>query len=854
MRIGLALLLCAFCGSVEAATLTITTNGTVSGAVGVTGGNVCNPDPGGSGGGTCVFTYPAGTALRIMANSPNTPGVFNAGTGDAASCATSTCNFTLNNDSAIFATFAAGPVLSIVIGLGGDAKGTIYTDNSTCQNFELGYSACTVFYAPGSEVIFQGAVTPGSIFVTFSGGTFDAAACMSAAPCIFTLTQNSSVNASFAALTSVAVTPNPESLNVGQTRTFTATGTFSNSATRSLYGQTQFWRTKTPMVTARFSLAAAVVGDRLYAIGGVDGACVLSPCPFGPLATVEMYNPAAFDFGTRDSWTPRAPMLIPREGVEVAVAGGKIYALGGHTTGGSSVGSMEAYDPIGNSWTSRAAMLTTRAGFAAVAINNIIYAVGGGEPSAPLDTLEAYDATANTWTAKSPMPIARAVLAAATVNGKIYVIGGPPDTTTLEEYDPVADAWTTKTAMPVGRGGIEAAAIDGLIYVVGGEAPTAGAVDVYNPATDSWAALTPMPTARGQFGLAVLDGRLFAAGGLTASNTVLATLEGFRPPETTWWSSNAAVATISQNNGTATANSNGTSIISARSVGIASTLQSATLTVAASSPTVLRPPTAFAVSTIVGNTVTFTWLAPTGSITPASYVIEGGVVPGQVLGSMATGSANVFSVALPSGAFYIRAHSVAGGQRSGASNEIQAFVNMPTTPSAPAGLLGAANGSQLALAWSNTFAGGAPAGLILDVTGATSLSLPLPLSTSFTFDSVPAGIYNLALRASNAAGTSGPSNMVTLTFPSACEVPNVPTHFTASRSSSTLTLSWEPPATGPAPSAYGLVVTGAFVGDLTLQGLGASATLASGTYSFALSAITPCGRSASTPVQTVTIP
>ena len=101
------------------------------------------------------------------------------------------------------------------------------------------------------------------------------------------------LNASFAALTSVAVQASAPTINVGQTQTFNAIGTFSNGATRSLtIGPTQFWRTKTPMGVARFSLAAGVVGNRLYAIGGVDGVCVSSPCPFAPLATVEMYNPA----------------------------------------------------------------------------------------------------------------------------------------------------------------------------------------------------------------------------------------------------------------------------------------------------------------------------------------------------------------------------------------------------------------------------------------------------------------------------------------------------------------------------------------------------------------------------------
>jgi hypothetical protein len=813
-----------------------------------------------------VFTYPAGAALRIMANSPNIPGIFNNGTGDSASCATSTCNFTLNNDSAIFATFTlgGGPFSAIVIGLGGVGKGTIYTDNSTCQNFELGYSACTVYYATGSQVIFQAVSVPGSIFETFSGGTGTggAALCGTAATCTFMVNSPTiSLNASFAALTSVAVQPNPETLIVGQTRTFNAIGTFSNSATRSLTGLTQFWRTKTPMVTARFSLAAGVVGDRLYAIGGADGVCDgSSPCPFAPLATVEMYNPAlqggALGYGTQDSWTARSPMLIPREGLAVAVVNGLIYAMGGHTSGGLAVATSEVYDPIANSWAAKASMAAPRAAFAAAVISNVIYAVGGGDPSAPLNTLESYNPTSNTWTTLNPMPTARAILATAAVNGKLYAIGGAPNTGVVEVYDPATDTWTTTTPMPTARAGLAAAVIDGLIYVVGGQAgPTVGTVDVFNPATETWASLTPMPTARAFFALAVLDDRLFAAGGLTGSTSVTATLEALRPPETTWWSSNEAVATISQNFGTATGHSAGTAIISARSVGIGSALQSATLTVAAATPTVLRAPTAFAVSTIVGNTVTFTWLAPTSSITPTSYVIEGGVTPGQVLGSIATGSAaTVFSVAVPTGAFYIRAHAVAGAQRSVASNEIRAFVNVPSPPSAPAGLLGAANGSQLVLGWSNTFAGGAPTGLILDVSGAASLSLPLPLFTSFTFDGVPDGTYSLALRASNAAGTSGQSNVVTLTFPSACEVPNVPANFVASGSGRTLTLSWAPPTSGQAPTAYGVLVTGALVGDFTLQGLGATATLASGTYGFALSAITPCGRSASTSVQSVTVP
>ena len=199
------LVLClAFCTSyglaeAQTVTLTITNDGSVSGAVGVQGGNsgnVCNPNPGGSGGGTCVFTYPVNTPLRMTANSPSTPGAFHDGTGDTAACpVTSTCNFTLTTNSTITATFGGyGPYPSLTINLLGDGKGNVGTDNNQCQNFELGFSACTTYYVAGSEVKLQGRSLPGNIFEKFSNGTVNAVNCGAAnspsSPCMFTLSSD----------------------------------------------------------------------------------------------------------------------------------------------------------------------------------------------------------------------------------------------------------------------------------------------------------------------------------------------------------------------------------------------------------------------------------------------------------------------------------------------------------------------------------------------------------------------------------------------------------------------------------------------------------------------------------------
>ncbi len=591
-----ALAFCTFHGAAEAqaqtATLTVHVNGVVSGAVGVQGpnGNVCNPNPGGGPtSGTCVFTYDVGTALRIAANSPNPDaGFLHSGSDDAEACEFSTCNIILTTDSSITATFDAsqGPVASIQTTLLGDGKGNVGTDNGQCQNFELGYTSCTTYYAVSSEVKLQGRSMPGNIFESFSGGVGDTTVCGADSTCLFTATGNSSVNASFFALASVAITPSTATTNVGNSVSFSARATFTNTMTRFGFTGNTPWQSHTPMDVERFSLAAAVVNDKLYAMGGVEGSCSGSPCAFGPISTVEVFNPlvtAIAEF--EQAWTARASMTTPREGLASAVVNGKIYAIGGHTTGGGTVASMESYDPSTNVWSARASMSGPRAGMAAAAISNTIYVVGGspstgGDPSIPLTTVEAYDAT-GTWTTKAPMLVARSSPAAAAVNGTLYVIGGD-GTGSVEAYDPATDSWSMKAPIPNGGGEPRAVALNGLIYAIGGS-PVA--VKVYNPALDSWATLTssmPLPVS-GQFALAVLDGRLFAAGGNTApvdGNIAVGTLSANRPPEATWWSHNTAVARInSGNSGSVRGEAVGTATISARLVGVDSGAQSATLTV-----------------------------------------------------------------------------------------------------------------------------------------------------------------------------------------------------------------------------------------------------------------------------------
>lgn len=268
----------------------------------------------------------------------------------------------------------------------------------------------------------------------------------------------------------------------------------------------------------------------------------------------------------------------------------------------------------------------------------------------------------------------------------------------------------------------------------------------------------------------------------------------------------------------------------------------------------LNPPTNLLARSIVGNTVTLDWTPPAG-IAPTGYVLEGGIVPGEVLAGVSTNSAApTFTFIAPTGVFYLRVHSLAAGLKSTASNEIRIYVNVPARPSAPVNLLGFVNGSDLGLAWTNTGGGGVPTGLILDVTGSINLSVDLPVAETFSVANVPAGTYTLSLRATNGVASAS-SNAVTLTNPGVCSgAPAAPARILATASGNVAAVSWSLPASGPAPTSYTLSVTGAFVVSIQLTSRSVYGVVPAGTYNFSVVANNPCGTGSAAAALPLTIP
>jgi hypothetical protein len=282
----------------------------------------------------------------------------------------------------------------------------------------------------------------------------------------------------------------------------------------------------------------------------------------------------------------------------------------------------------------------------------------------------------------------------------------------------------------------------------------------------------------------------------------------------------------------------------------------ATVSLTVSGPATAQPPTGLIASSIVGNVITFRWDAPLGGLLPTDYVLEGGLNPGQVLASLRTNSAfPIYTLTAPSGAFYVRVHTISGANRSDASNEIRVFINVPSPPSAPANLLGLVNASSLSVAWRNTFAGGAPTSMMLDVTGAIVGSVPIGPTETATFSAVPAGTYTVRLRATNAAGASAASNPITLTFPSSCSgAPLPPANFLAYKIGNTAYVIWDPPLTGPAPTSYVLNVGGPITAIIPTTARSLSGVVPPGTYNLSVAATNVCGSSPATPVQVLAVP
>ncbi len=174
-------------------------------------------------------------------------------------------------------------------------------------------------------------------------------------------------------------------------------------------------------------------------------------------------------------------------------------------------------------------------------------------------------------------------------------------------------------------------------------------------------------------------------------------------------------------------------------------------------------------ATVSASSVTFGWTAPAAG--PVSYYrLVAGVTPGFTV--------PVATVTLPAtpgwmvsgvgpGTYYVRLYAGNAGGLGPASNEVTLTVAGPTPPGAPTLAAATVTGNTVSLSWTP---GAGPTPTVYGLTASATPGGP-PLAsvtltgTSASFPGVARGTYYLRMTASNAIGTSAPSNEVMVVVP-----------------------------------------------------------------------------------------
>jgi hypothetical protein len=156
-------------------------------------------------------------------------------------------------------------------------------------------------------------------------------------------------------------------------------------------------------------LGAAVVGDRIYLVGGYTG---------------TRYATAVLRFrpGAAPTVVARLPAGLRYAGV--AALGGRIYVAGGVTTSGES-SAVVAVDPARRSVTRVAVLPAPVAHAPLVALGGALYLVGGTDSSgAPVDRILRIDPASGRVAVAGRLSQPLADAAAVAVGGSVVVIGG----------------------------------------------------------------------------------------------------------------------------------------------------------------------------------------------------------------------------------------------------------------------------------------------------------------------------------------------------------------------------------------------------------------------------------------------
>ncbi|KPJ87381.1 MAG: hypothetical protein AMJ53_18230 [Gammaproteobacteria bacterium SG8_11] len=203
------------------------------------------------------------------------------------------------------------------------------------------------------------------------------------------------------------------------------------------------WSKLAPMLTPRWNFMAATVDGKIYAFGGIAGVGNARSV----LDVVEVYDQL------KDKWSALSPMQLGNSSAGIAVIGTKIFIIGGRlkagaNSSGSATSKVYVYDTGTGKWGTGPSMNQERTGLEACTLEGRIYAIGGGSRGRITATIEMLDPNANKWALIESLRTPRTNHSCAVLKSKIYVVGGfsvsdgskifSSSLTSLEELSPAA--------------------------------------------------------------------------------------------------------------------------------------------------------------------------------------------------------------------------------------------------------------------------------------------------------------------------------------------------------------------------------------------------------------------------------
>jgi N-acetylneuraminic acid mutarotase len=214
--------------------------------------------------------------------------------------------------------------------------------------------------------------------------------------------------------------------------TATAGGFEASARTFRFSTVTGKWDELPAMRNARGAHGVAVIGSRIYVVGGRPVR------DFGRVRNIDALE--SFDVRTK-RWSEHAPMPEAREHLGVAALGGSVYAFGGRLPDGNISARLDRYDPDTDSWERLEDAPFATSGIALLPLGGRLWTAGGEEPHSVrvFGGAVSYDPAENSWSTMPNLPRPLHGYAATTIGRRVYVFTG----STCPGFHPTDEVWSS---------------------------------------------------------------------------------------------------------------------------------------------------------------------------------------------------------------------------------------------------------------------------------------------------------------------------------------------------------------------------------------------------------------------------